>query len=105
ELAPGLDAPATPRPAVDLYFEVETYRKNRMNTGAAGLNRTGDLLITNQLLYQLSYSSSGAHYRRAAGTVEGANWGISGGQRRRCRVRQARAPGGGQGPTARARAP
>ena len=28
-------------------------------TGAAGRNRTGDLLITNQLLYQLSYSSAG----------------------------------------------
>ena len=27
------------------------------STGAADRNRTGDLLITNQLLYQLSYSS------------------------------------------------
>ena len=35
-----------------------------MQFGAAGLTRTGDLLITNQLLYQLSYSSSGAHYKR-----------------------------------------
>jgi hypothetical protein len=29
-------------------------------TGAADRNRTGDLLITNQLLYQLSYSSKEA---------------------------------------------
>jgi type IV fimbrial biogenesis protein FimT len=29
--------------------------------GAADRNRTGDLLITNQLLYRLSYSSEGAH--------------------------------------------
>ena len=28
-------------------------------TGAADRNRTGDLLITNQLLYRLSYSSEG----------------------------------------------
>ena len=27
----------------------------RMNTGADGQNRTGDLPITNRLLYQLSY--------------------------------------------------
>ena len=27
--------------------------------GAVGRNRTGDLLITNQLLYQLSYNSMG----------------------------------------------
>ncbi len=33
-------------------------------TGAADRNRTGDLLITNQLLYQLSYSSEGANYSR-----------------------------------------
>ncbi len=31
------------------------------NSGAADRNRTGDLLITNQLLYRLSYSSEGAH--------------------------------------------
>ena len=30
---------------------------SRLNTGAVGRNRTGDLLITNQLLYQLSYNS------------------------------------------------
>src|SRR5512137_1354154 len=31
--------------------------------GAAEWTRTTDLLITNQLLYQLSYSSEGADYR------------------------------------------
>ena len=30
--------------------------------GAAGPNRTGDLLITNQLLYRLSYSGAGVGY-------------------------------------------
>ena len=34
--------------------------------GAAGRSRTGDLRITNALLYQLSYSGVGAHYK--AGT-------------------------------------
>ena len=32
--------------------------------GAAERNRTPDLLITNQLLYQLSYSSLAQHYKR-----------------------------------------
>ena len=32
--------------------------------GAAERNRTPDLLITNQLLYQLSYSSTVRHYKR-----------------------------------------
>ena len=32
--------------------------------GAAERNRTPDLLITNQLLYQLSYSSEARHYKR-----------------------------------------
>src|SRR5258708_28609923 len=31
--------------------------------GAAGRSRTGDLRITNALLYQLSYSGVGAHYK------------------------------------------
>ena len=35
--------------------------------GAAGRSRTGDLRITNALLYQLSYSGVGAHYTVAAG--------------------------------------
>ena len=35
-------------------------------SGAAGRSRTGDLRITNALLYQLSYSGVGAHYK--AGT-------------------------------------
>ena len=34
----------------------ETITQNR-GGGAVGRNRTGDLLITNQLLYQLSYNS------------------------------------------------
>src|SRR4051812_13902760 len=33
--------------------------------GAAGRSRTGDLRITNALLYQLSYSGVGAHYTAA----------------------------------------
>ncbi len=31
--------------------------KNRMDIGAGETNRTPDLLITNELLYRLSYSS------------------------------------------------
>jgi hypothetical protein len=34
--------------------------------GAAGRSRTGDLRITNALLYQLSYSGVGANYTVAA---------------------------------------
>ena len=34
--------------------------------GAAGRSRTGDLRITNALLYQLSYSGVGAHYKAGA---------------------------------------
>ena len=33
-----------------------------METGADGRNRTGDLRITNALLYQLSYIGCGADY-------------------------------------------
>ena len=33
-----------------------------METGADGRNRTGDLRITNALLYQLSYIGGGADY-------------------------------------------
>jgi hypothetical protein len=33
--------------------------------GAGGPTRTGDLLITNQLLYQLSYTSMGGFAERA----------------------------------------
>ena len=36
--------------------------------GAAERNRTPDLLITNQLLYQLSYSSQARHYKRPGGS-------------------------------------
>ncbi len=32
-----------------------------LSTGADGRTRTGDLLITNQLLYQLSYIGDAAH--------------------------------------------
>ena len=34
-----------------------------LSSGAAGRSRTGDLRITNALLYQLSYSGVGAHYK------------------------------------------
>ena len=37
-------------------------------SGAAERNRTPDLLITNQLLYQLSYSSQVRHYKRGSGS-------------------------------------
>ena len=36
-----------------------------MDTGADETNRTSDLLITNQLLYQLSYISQNMHHRTA----------------------------------------
>ena len=39
--------------------------------GAAGVNRTPDLLITNQLLYQLSYSGlKGLYDQRFTGAIQ-----------------------------------
>ncbi len=35
----------------------------RLRTGAGGQNRTDDLLITNQLLYQLSYTGNRRKYK------------------------------------------
>jgi hypothetical protein len=43
-----------------------TTRAGCSSSGAAGRSRTGDLRITNALLYQLSYSGVGAHYTVAA---------------------------------------
>jgi hypothetical protein len=39
-------------------------KKGKREIGAGGPTRTGDLLITNQLLYQLSYTSAGGEYER-----------------------------------------
>jgi hypothetical protein len=51
-------APLTTRPPVHYLrpasFDTKRYNKN---SGAGGGSRTHDLLITNQLLYQLSYAS------------------------------------------------
>ena len=40
-------------------FAIKKHRKPKFSTlfGAGGVTRTPDLLITNQLLYQLSYTS------------------------------------------------
>ena len=45
-----------------------------MNTGAVGRNRTGDLLITNQLLYQLSYNSEVADYIGQSASRQSGRW-------------------------------
>src|SRR6185436_6484488 len=43
-----------------------------LGLGAGGPTRTGDLLITNQLLYQLSYTSGDADYTtRGSGPLSG----------------------------------
>ena len=38
-----------------------------MDSGADETNRTSDLLITNQLLYRLSYISSGVYFSKKVG--------------------------------------
>ena len=43
----------------------------RSQTGAGGRTRTGDLLITNQLLYQLSYASKTSNFQRHDEPVPG----------------------------------
>ena len=49
-----------------------TYSERRSNRcGAGKWIRTTDLLITNQLLYQLSYSGAGAKNNRFVGAFEG----------------------------------
>ena len=52
---------------------VRSVRPTAMVLGAAGVTRTLDLLITNQLLYQLSYSSvlqPGGQRRRRAESMK-----------------------------------
>ncbi len=41
-----------------VFFQVLAKRKGGNGTGAGTRNRTQDLLITNQLLYQLSYAGT-----------------------------------------------
>src|SRR5258706_8401337 len=53
---PPLNNTLTADNAKDLPLQV-------LLNGAAGRSRTGDLRITNALLYQLSYSGVGAHYK------------------------------------------
>ena len=46
-------------------------------SGAAGRSRTGDLRITNALLYQLSYSGVGANYTVVAVPRANRGFGLS----------------------------
>ena len=49
-------------------------KSNPLTTGAGKRSRTPDLMITNQLLYQLSYAGIATHYAIVTRAGQNSDW-------------------------------